>query len=164
MDSASGLLGCEVLKLSLQRESTLPNGCTYGKLTIDGRYFCETLEDAIREREFVPVSEWKIQNQTAIPAGTYTVIIDFSGRFKRLMPHIIGVPGFEGVRIHSGNTTADTDGCPMVGFARRIKELPLTNSRAAFESLFDQMKAVVAEDQKISISILNPLNNVGRTL
>jgi len=80
---------------------------TIGELYIDGVYFCYTLEDAIRDK--------KIPNETAIPCGRYEVITNYSVRFKRVMPLILNVPGFTGVRIHAGNTKADTSGCILLG-------------------------------------------------
>ena len=81
---------------------------TIGKLFIDGEYFCYTLEDAVRDK--------KIAGVTAIPAGTYRCIVNMSNRFQKLMPLLLEVPGFEGVRIHSGNKAADTAGCILVGY------------------------------------------------
>lgn len=112
--------------LILKREPS--NGvCTFGKLYVDNRYLCETLEDVIREQRhqdgtLVDPAQWKVQNQTAIPSGTYAVILDYSQRFGRIMPHILGVPGFTGVRIHGGNTAADTEGCVLVGLHRAPEE------------------------------------------
>ena len=57
----------------------------------------------------------KVQNETAIPYGRYEVILDFSNRFQKIMPHILNVPGFEGIRIHVGNSDIDTDGCLLLG-------------------------------------------------
>ena len=82
---------------------------TIGKLYIDGCYFCDTLEDTVR-----PAGQ-KIAGKTAIPAGTYTVKKTMSPRFKRILPEILNVPGFTGVRIHEGNTAKDTDGCLLLG-------------------------------------------------
>lgn len=84
-------------------------------------YFCDTLEDPVRERindegQFYWKGSFKIDHETAIPSGTYEVIVDFSTRFQKMMCHILGVPDFTGIRIHSGETVKDTDGCLLVGF------------------------------------------------
>lgn len=81
---------------------------TIGKLYIDGDYFCDTLEDTVRAGA-------KIAGKTAIPAGTYKVRKTMSPRFKTVLPEILNVPNFTGVRIHSGNTAKDTDGCLLLG-------------------------------------------------
>lgn len=83
---------------------------TIGKLYIDGVYFCDTLEDTVR-----PAGE-KIAGKTAIPAGTYRVKKTMSPRFKKVLPEILNVPNYTGVRIHAGNTAADTEGCVLLGF------------------------------------------------
>ena len=80
---------------------------TIGKLYIDGQYFCDTLEDTVREI--------KIPNKTAIPAGTYKVIVNVSPRFGRPLPRLLNLPNFEGILIHRGNTPEDTSGCILVG-------------------------------------------------
>ena len=82
---------------------------TVGRLSIDGDFQCYTLEDKVRP------SGVKIDGQTAIPAGTYKVTRDMSARFGRVMPHILNVMGFEGIRIHPGNSSADTEGCILLG-------------------------------------------------
>jgi dynactin complex subunit len=81
---------------------------TIGKMYVDGVYECYTLEDVVRNGT-------KVLGKTAIPTGEYKLIIDASVRFKQDMPHILNVPNFTGVRIHSGNTSADTDGCILLG-------------------------------------------------
>jgi len=106
---------------------------TIGKLYIDGVYHCFTLEDKVREGE-------KVQNETAIPYGIYNVIIDISTRFNRLMPHVLNVPGFEGIRIHTGNTDADTEGCILVGTTWAGKDF-IGNSKFAFDPFFEKLKA-----------------------
>lgn len=82
---------------------------TIGKLYIDGAYFCDTLEDTVR-----PAGQ-KIAGKTAIPAGKYHVKKTMSPRFKRILPEILNVPNFAGVRIHEGNTAKDTEGCLLLG-------------------------------------------------
>lgn len=83
---------------------------TIGKLYIDGVYFCDTLEDTVRPAGV------KIAGKTAIPAGTYRVKKTMSPRFKKVLPEILNVPNYTGVRIHAGNTAADTEGCVLLGF------------------------------------------------
>ena len=82
---------------------------TIGKLYIDGHYLCDTLEDTVRP------AGTKIAGKTAIPAGTYKVKKTMSPRFKKILPEILNVPGFTGVRIHAGNLPKDTDGCLLLG-------------------------------------------------
>lgn len=103
---------------------------TIGEMTVDGKWECYTLED--KEREI------KIKSETAIPKGTYKVIINQSNRFKKLLPLLLNVPNFEGVRIHPGNSNHDTEGCILVG-RTRSKDF-IGQSRKAFESLFAKMK------------------------
>lgn len=98
----------KILYLKLKRH-TLTETETLGNIIAEGKHFCYTLEDAVREGP-------KVHGQTAIPAGTYKVIISMSNRFKRLMPEILGVPGFKGIRMHGGNLHTDTDGCPLVAY------------------------------------------------
>lgn len=81
---------------------------TIGHLYIDGQYFCDTLEDTVR-------TGIKIAGKTAIPAGIYKVKKTMSPRFKTILPEILNVPNFSGVRIHSGNTAKDTEGCLLLG-------------------------------------------------
>lgn len=99
------------MKLLLKRLHKTQNS-TIGELYIDGKFECYTIEDVEREV--------KIKGITAIPKGTYEVIINMSNRFKKLMPLLLNVPNFEGVRIHSGNTSADTEGCIILGQTRSI--------------------------------------------
>lgn len=101
-----------------------------GELLIDGIFECFTLEDVEREV--------KIKGETAIPKGTYKVIINESNRFKRLLPLLLNVPNFEGVRIHSGNSNHDTEGCILVGQTRNKNYIG--QSRKAFEKLFKKMQ------------------------
>lgn len=124
---------------------TFNDNSTLGDLSIDGKLECHTLEDKVRDGPKVP-------GQTAIPAGTYQLVIDYSNRFKRDMPHLLDVPGFEGVRIHAGNTDADTEGCPLVG--RTIVDGRLGESKKAFAALFPKLVAALAKGP-VQIGIVN---------
>ena len=95
------------MKLKLTRHFFRPDR-TIGEMEIDGKFFCYTLEDTVREAGV------KIPHETAIPAGIYKVVVSFSQRFKKRLPMLLDVPGFQGVRIHGGNTPEDTRGCILV--------------------------------------------------
>ena len=84
---------------------------TIGRMLINGKYFCDTLEDQVRDL----TSEKKVYSKTAIPAGKYEVRVTWSPKFKRNLPLLLGVPYFSGIRIHRGNKADDTSGCILVG-------------------------------------------------
>lgn len=110
---------------------------TIGHMFLDGKYFCDTLEDTVRKV--------KIYGQTAIPVGTYRVIKTMSKRFGKILPQICNVPGFTGVRIHSGNTADDTEGCILVG-QNKIKGRVI-NSRI----VMNQLMAKLDDENEITI-------------
>ncbi|MEQ1726750.1 MAG: DUF5675 family protein [Vicinamibacterales bacterium] len=106
------------MTLLLQREPTVAR-TTLGRLSVEhGTASWWSLEDAVREQPGVPVAHWKVAGQTAIPAGRYRVTLTWSNRFGRVMPLVNDVPGFAGIRIHSGNAIDDTEGCILVGRTR----------------------------------------------
>lgn len=117
---------------------------TIGKLYINKEYFCDTLEDAIREK--------KIYAETAIPFGKYEVTISYSPRFKKNLPLLLNVPNFEGVRIHSGNTKDDTEGCILVGFNKAKGKV--LDSRVTFTRLMNKLKPIFEMKEKIEIEII----------
>ena len=123
-------------EMRIVREPTI-EGTTFGALYLDGVWFAWTCEDAIREVPGQPVETWKIPGQTAIPAGRYRVLLTMSRRFKRVLPELRDVPGFLGVRIHRGNTVADSEGCPLVGTGRAWRSV--TGSRVAEEKLMQTL-------------------------
>lgn len=105
------------MKLLLKRIALLPN-YTIGKLYIDDKYYCDTLEDTVRDLNkngTFDNGESKIYSKTAIPYGTYHIVVNHSPKFKRLLPRLLDVPQFDGILIHRGNTPADTAGCILVG-------------------------------------------------
>ena len=89
---------------------------TIGQLYIEDEFFCFTLEDTVREVPGQPISEWKIFGKTAIPVGKYKITLELSPKFGPDTLTINDVPGYEGVRMHPGNTEADTEGCIILGY------------------------------------------------
>lgn len=105
--------------LTLQR-GTLLEDRTLGEFLLDGRHFAWTLEDKMREvheadGSWIWHSGLKVPGETAIPAGVYEIVVTYSNRFGRPLPLVLGVPDFEGVRLHGGNRPDQTDGCPLLG-------------------------------------------------
>ncbi len=137
------------MKLQLRRFKFLERS-TLGWLFIDHVFESFTLEDKVRPDGV------KIKNETAIPAGTYQVILDYSNRYKKFMPHLLDVPNFKGIRIHSGNTDADTSGCILVG--ERITDkwtIEGGTSRPAMNRLFNKLKKAVSLEEDITIEIID---------
>jgi hypothetical protein len=125
------------MKLQLKRKA-LEETYTIGDLLIDGVFFCNVLEDKVRDyNKDGKLDEPKIPGETAIPYGTYKVIITFSQRFQRDLPLLLNVPDFDGIRIHPGNTAVDTHGCLLVG-NNTIKGT-VTESKVTFDKLFTLM-------------------------
>jgi hypothetical protein len=124
------------LKLTrIARRSTY----TVGRLFIDGVFFSDTLEDTDRDYnldgDLDEPGEEKVYAQTAIPSGTYQIVVNWSNRFQRKMPRLLNVPGFDGILIHNGTTEANTAGCLLVGKNSIVGQL--TESRETFYRLFD---------------------------
>lgn len=125
------------MNITLNRIAKKPK-YTIGKLYIDGEYFCDTIEDTdrglIQTMTDAQVKSKKVYGQTAIPTGTYRVIISYSNKFKRQMPLLLNVPGFLGIRIHSGNTEKDTEGCLIVGKNKVVGKV--IESKDTYNKLF----------------------------
>jgi hypothetical protein len=126
------------MNLKLIRKYPAPD-CIIGELYVNDTFECYTLEDIER-----PV---KLAGVTAIPRGHYEVVITFSARFKKLLPLLLNVANFDGVRIHSGNTSADTEGCVLVGKTRT--KTSVLQSRDAFASLFKKLQAAAVKEKII---------------
>ena len=115
---------------------------TIGKLYVDDTYFCDVLEDVDRglkssmtESEIL---EKKVKGQTAIPTGHYVINITYSPKYKRMMPLLLDVKGFSGIRIHSGNSSKDTEGCLLVGKNKKVGMV--LESRDTYQPLFKMME------------------------
>ena len=116
---------------------------TIGELSIDGKFFCYTLEDTVRQPGV------KVYGKTAIPSGAYEVTLTHSPKFGRLMPLLNNVPNYVGVRIHSGNDANDTEGCLLVGKTK--SENFIGESRAAFGELYPLIEAAVHKGEPITL-------------
>ena len=128
------------MKLQLKREF-LRDTYTIGKLYIDDVYFCDTLEDKVRDLNKNGIfdnGEKKIKSETAIPYGTYEVVWAYSPRFKRYTPRLLNVKSFDGVLIHAGNTAKDTDGCILLG-QNKVKG-GVINSKMFVDKLYPIIK------------------------
>lgn len=135
------------MKLTLERLQLDPD-VTIGSLSIDEVWQCWTLEDVVR-----PNGAPKVYGKTAIPFGSYQVVVTYSPHFGRDMPLLVNVPNFTGVRIHMGNTAVDTDGCVLVGQDRLGKSLG--HSIAAFDVLFPILRDAIAKGP-VTLEIVKP--------
>ena len=137
-------------ELFVQEESTL------SKTT----KVCDTLEDTFR---LLPKTcpntpkgiscncKEKVHSKTCIPYGTYTVRLSYSNRFKRILPEVLNVPHFLGIRLHSGNSSKDTEGCILVG--TKSKGDWVTASRVAFNKLYKLLQTAEKNKEEITITI-----------
>lgn len=122
---------------------------TIGKMYVDSAYFCDTLED--RVRDLGKSGEGKVMHQTAIPAGTYIVTLEMSPSKKRLLPYLHSVPFFTGILIHRGNTKEHTSGCILVG-ENKVKG-QVVNSAPYEERLVKKMQEAIEKGEKVTITI-----------
>lgn len=136
------------MELTLNR-IFLGSSATIGELYIDKKYIADTLEDRVR-----PEGE-KVYGKTAIPEGTYEMVLSYSPRFKKILPEILNVPNFTGIRIHCGNSSADSNGCILVGTWDGEKEDRVSDSKVAFNKLMSLLQKAADNKEKITITINN---------
>jgi hypothetical protein len=141
------------MELTLYREPSV-DGCTFGRLFINGTEQCFSLEDEVRAGP-------KVYGETAIPAGRYQVVISKSKRFGKMLPLLLNVPGFDGIRIYSGNNIDQTAGCLLVGRLRDGHQL--LQSRAALEPLMGILAAAQAKGERMWITVINPSKDIERS-
>lgn len=139
------------MKLRLDR-IFCTNECTIGELYVDSSYMTDTLEDRVR-----PEGE-KVYGKTAIPEGTYEVKLTHSPRFKKILPEILNVPNFSGIRIHTGNSSKDTEGCIIVGTWDGEKEDWVGSSKIAFDKLMSLLEKATNNKEKVTITVKSLLN------
>lgn len=140
------------MKLFVARKNGT-KGFTAGRFYIDGDFFCHTLEDEVREVEGEPVELWKIKGQTAIPRGKYRVILSHSQHFGKVLPEVLNVPGYIGVRIHPGNTAADTEGCILVGDDEPTAQGFMGHSKAAFDRVFAKIQEAINCGEEVWLTV-----------
>lgn len=142
------------MKLELERRF-LGESYTIGSLSIDGKKFCDTLEDKVRDLNKNGVfdgDEKKVYAETAIPYGTYNVVVDYSPKFKRELPRLQNVKHFEGILIHRGNTAEDSAGCILVG-ENKVKG-KVINSTPYEKELVRILKEAQGRKEPITIKIV----------
>lgn len=128
------------------------NTFTIGELYINEKYVTDTIEDRVR-----PEGE-KVYGKTAIPEGTYEVKLTHSPRFKKILPEILNVPNFSGIRIHTGNSSKDTEGCIIVGTWDGEKEDWVGSSKIAFDKLMSLLEEATNNKEKVTITVKSLLN------
>lgn len=135
------------MKLKVERLWKKP-GYTVGRLYVDGKFFCNTLEDTVRDLNRVR----KIPGKTAIPYGEYKVVFNWSPKFGRNLPRLLNVPAFEGILIHPGNTADDSSGCIPVGKNTEVGRL--TESRYTSDKLNVLVEDAQRKGESITIEIV----------
>ena len=142
------------MKIDLHRKWR-KKGYSIGILSIDGKRICETLEDQDRQLcendSLKMIKEFKVYGETAIPLGRYQITWTYSPRFKKMLPLLNGVPGFEGIRIHSGNKAKDTEGCILLG--RNTEVGTVTNSRYWTNKVNGLIEAACKRKEEVTITI-----------
>lgn len=135
------------MKLRVERLWKKPT-YTVGRLYVDGKLYCNTLEDVVRDLD----KEAKVPGKTAIPAGTYKVIFNWSPKFERNLPRLLNVPHFDGILIHLGNTADDSAGCILVGKNTEVGRL--TESRYTSDKLNVLIEDAQRHGEEIIIEIV----------
>ena len=153
------------MELKLKRIAK-KNGYTIGKLSINGKYFCDTLEDSDRgldsSMSLDVLKHKKLTHITAIPTGRYQVTMDVisprlskSNFYKQYgggrVPRLLNIPAFEGILIHCGNTAKDTDGCILVG--KNSKVGMVLDSKITYSKLYPLLEAAYKCNERIFITV-----------
>lgn len=127
----------------------LGSSATIGELLVNDKYLCDTLEDRVR------LEGEKVYGKTAIPEGTYEMVLSYSPRFKKILPEILNVPNFTGIRIHSLNKAEESEGCIGVGEWNGKDTNWISNSRKTFNKLFALLEEANNNKEKITITVNN---------
>mgnify|MGYP001588215606 FL=1 len=135
------------MNLSLIRD-TFTEHSTTGKLFIENEFECYVLEDQDRKLE---AGGKKVYGRTAIPRGRYKIELDWSPKYEREMPHLLDVPQFEGIRIHTGNRSEDSEGCLIPGQERIVDYV--RSSKLAFDALLQKLNMAWANNEEVWLTI-----------
>lgn len=143
------------MKLKIRRNRFYKDR-TIGQLYINDEFYCFTMEDTMREKLGVPVEEWKIPKETAIPTGLYRITLETSKKFGENTIFINDVPGFTGIRVHAGNSPKDTEGCVMVGYRlTKDNDIAFGMTRPALYDLKTKIKQAILDGEEIFLDIVN---------
>lgn len=143
------------MKIEVIREASNKD-CTFGKLYINGKFYCNTLEDVQRDV--------KIKGETAIPKGAYVVTLRNAGgkneKYKEKfgtghfgMLYLNNIPNYEYVLIHIGNTKKDSEGCILVGLGKDVKSNSITQSTDAYKLIYPIIAKALLNKEKVEITV-----------
>lgn len=141
------------MKLELKRIALKPN-YTIGKLFINGTYYCDTIEDKVidlNKNGKFDDGLTKVMHQTAIPYGTFKVVVNHSPKFNRELPRLLDVPYFEGILIHNGSDQNSSSGCIIVGENKSVGKV--TNSTFYMNNLTARIKDAQNKGETTTITI-----------
>jgi len=128
---------------------------TIGILSVDNQYLCDTIEDKVRDLnhdgDLLDDDEKKVYGETAIPFGLYQVELSMSPKFKRLLPLVLDVKHFTGIRIHRGNTAKDSHGCILPG-ENKVKGMVI-NSAKYERKIVSMISKAIKRGEEISIQV-----------
>lgn len=141
----------EILLLRDRTQKSLT--CTIGQVFINDQFECYSLEDVIREVDGQPPVKWKVKGKTAITRGRYEVLMTYSNRFGRVMPQIMNVPGFDGIRIHAGNTDEDTEGCILLGLQKADNGESIMDSQKALKAFTAKLEYAFSQSERVYITV-----------
>lgn len=137
---------------------------TIGHWKVDGVFLCYVLEDVVRDRDVdgdgdvdvADVAAFKVYGQTAIPAGRYRITVEHSPKFGPDTLTIHAVPGFDGIRIHSGNDESNTEGCPMLGYQlSQNATIRVGTTKPAVEDFKAMVQAAIARGEQVWLTVQN---------
>lgn len=129
---------------------------TISRVFINGNYYgCNALEDTdrglLQAMQITELQRRKIKGKTAIPRGYYDVRITYSQKYKRMMPLVVDVPAFSGIRLHSGNSAKDTEGCIL--FGKNDKVGWISDSRYWTNKIYNEIERALNRGEKVTLIV-----------